>query len=79
LKPNPIKRKLLRSFQEIQPWRRPRFKLGCGAKERIRKEDVLHAVTFICSYTFCEILGLNITETNRGFGEPMRKPCYYIV
>jgi hypothetical protein len=37
------KRKLLRSLQEIQPdigrrlWRRPRPKLGCGAKERRRR------------------------------------------
>jgi hypothetical protein len=35
-----VKRKLLRSLQEIQPdngrrlWRRPRPKLGSGAKER---------------------------------------------
>jgi len=30
---------LLRSLQEIQPilWRRPRPKLGCGAKERKKK------------------------------------------
>jgi hypothetical protein len=36
---------LLRSLQEIQPnngrklWRRPRPKLGCGAKERGRERE----------------------------------------
>jgi hypothetical protein len=38
LQPYSVKRKLLRSLQEIQPdfERRPRPKLGCGAKERRR-------------------------------------------